>query len=81
MFRMLFAFEDANGVNGGPAVALQTPYRLLKSFGALVVFSVGNYKNDFLFQLRIFFQVVGRGYNRIVERSAAASLDFFQPSF
>src|SRR5713101_8390669 len=81
VLRMLFAFQDANGVNGGPAVALQTPYRLLESFGALVVLSVRNYKNNFLFELPFLFQVVSGGYDRIVERSAAASLDFFQPRF
>src|SRR6266853_3048920 len=81
MLRMLFAFEDANGVNGGPAVALQTPYRLLESFGALVVLSVRNHKNNFLFELPFLFQVVSGGYDRIVERGAAASLDFFQPRF
>src|SRR5216684_715393 len=81
MFRMLFAFEDANGVNGGPAVALQTPHRLLESFGALVVLSVRNDKNNFLFELAFLFQVVSRGYDRVVECGAAASLDFFQPRF
>src|SRR5260370_8917346 len=81
VLRVLFAFQDANGVNSRSAVALQTPHRLLERFGALVVLSVRNHKNDFLFELPFLFQVVSGGNDRIVERSAAASLDFFQPSF
>ncbi len=81
VLRVLFAFQDANGVNSRSAVALQTPHRLLESFGALVVLSVRNHKNDFLFELPFLFQVVSGGNDRIVECSAAASLDFFQPSF
>src|SRR5208282_3333408 len=52
---VLFLFQNANGVNGGSAIALQTPHRLLESFSALVVVSVRNYKDDFLFELRRFF--------------------------
>src|ERR1035437_9715440 len=81
VLRVLFLLQDANGVNRWSAVALQTPYRLLQSFCALVVVSVRNYKNDFLFALRFFFQVVRGSYDGIVERRAAASLDLFQPRF
>src|SRR5882762_2897394 len=81
MLRVLFAFQDANGVNGWSAVGLQTPHGLLESFGALVVLSVRNHKNNFLFELPFLFQVVGRSYDRIVERRATPSLDFFQPRF
>ena len=56
MLRMLFALQDANGINGWSILALQTPYGLLESFGALVVLSVRNYKNNFLFELRFFFK-------------------------
>src|ERR1700694_1092894 len=55
MLRMLFALQDANGVNRRSILALQTPHSLLESFGALVVLSVRHYKNDFLFQLRFLF--------------------------
>jgi hypothetical protein len=76
---MLFLLQNANRIDGGSAVALQTPHRLLESFGALIVVSVRNHKNDFLLELRFLFQVVGGGNDRIVERRTAASLDFFQP--
>src|ERR1019366_4331618 len=81
VLRVLFALQDADGVNGWSAVALQTLHSLLEIFGAFVVVSIRNYKNHLLFQLRFFFQVVSGGYDRIVERRAAASLDFFQPLF
>src|SRR5208282_6892982 len=40
VLRVLFLLQDANGVNRWSAVHLQTPYRLLQSFCALVVVSV-----------------------------------------
>src|SRR5271157_2095042 len=80
-FRMLFLLQDANGVNGWSILCLQTPYRLRESFLALIVLSVRNYENDFLFELRFLFQMVSGGYDRIIERRAAARLDMVQPLF
>src|ERR1039458_9644669 len=79
VLRVLFLLQDANGVNGWSAVALQTPHRLLESFGALVVVSVGNDKNDFLLELRLLFQVACGSDRKRVKPRAPASLDFFQP--
>src|SRR5208282_6110049 len=78
VFGVLFLLQNADGVNGGSAVALQTPHRLLQSFGALVVVSVRNYKKDFLFELRVSFQMVGGVGNRIIKRRSATRLDFFE---
>src|ERR1019366_8954517 len=75
---VLFLLQNANGVNRWSSVALQTPHGLLESFGALVVLSIRNYENDFLFELRALFQVVGGVCNCIIKRRAATRLDFFE---
>src|ERR1035437_8460957 len=77
VLRVLFLLQDANGVNGGSAVALQTPHRLLESFGALVVVSVGNDKNDFLLEFRILFQVIVAGNDRVVNSPAPPRASIF----
>ena len=53
---VLFAFQNADGIDGWSVFGLQPPYRLLERLGALVVISVRDYKNYLLFELGILFR-------------------------
>src|ERR1035437_6641279 len=76
VLRVLFLLQDANGVNGGSAVALQTPHPLLESFGPLLVASVRKRMKPLLEGILRLLQGVGEGNARVVKPGAPGSLDF-----
>src|SRR6266853_4998372 len=73
---VLVFFQYANGVNGWSIFGLKAPHGLLQTFTAFVIVAVGDYKNNFLLELRFFFQVVSGSYNRIIKRRTTASFNF-----
>src|SRR5271165_4218164 len=68
----VFLAQQSDGVDRRTILFLQAPDCLLERLAAGVVFAVGHYQQDFLFQQSRLFQVVRRRDNSIVKGCATA---------